>query len=201
MRRISQILCASLRDSFYLNGMERSGHKVLLLNSSYEPLRFIDQYRAINLLLKDKVDVVDSWSHSIRSVNENFSVPAIIRLRYYISHKRSVPRFQKKAIFARDLWTCQYCNSRLSYSAATIDHVFPKSRGGETSWFNCVIACKKCNTRKGSKTLDEANMQLRKQPTVPGYHAFWNLQNLTNWHPSWQQFLPSWITLMKPTNS
>ncbi len=35
----------------------------------------------------------------------------------------------------------------------TIDHVMPKSRGGEKSWTNLVAACKKCNQKKVAEHL------------------------------------------------
>ena len=40
-------------------------------------------------------------------------------------------------IYKRDHNTCQYCGSK---SKLTIDHVIPRSKGGDNSWENLVVA-------------------------------------------------------------
>ena len=46
--------------------------------------------------------------------------------------------------------TCIYCGKSYDLSLLTIDHVHPRSRGGETILSNVVCACKSCNQEKGS---------------------------------------------------
>lgn len=36
-----------------------------------------------------------------------------------------------------------------------LDHVFPRSRGGIDHPDNLAAACKRCNTSKGAKTVEE----------------------------------------------
>jgi len=50
---------------------------------------------------------------------------------------------------------CFYCRKLIEFDVATIDHVTPKSAGGKTSISNSVVACKKCNSKKGSGNFDE----------------------------------------------
>ena len=71
----------------------------------------------------------------------------------------------RKNIITRDEHTCQYCGK--SRTPLTIDHIFPKGKGGLDTWENLVVACKPCNQRKGDRTPDEANMTLNRIPKRP----------------------------------
>jgi 5-methylcytosine-specific restriction endonuclease McrA len=77
----------------------------------------------------------------------------------YSSH---VP-YSRNGVLARDRHCCAYCGRR----ASTIDHVVPRSRGGDTSWTNTVACCLPCNQRKASRTPGEASMSLRAAPFQP----------------------------------
>lgn len=57
----------------------------------------------------------------------------------------------KELVLKRDGYVCKYCNR----FGDTIDHVIAKSKGGKTSFSNCVCACEKCNKEKGNLSLDE----------------------------------------------
>ncbi|WP_193103867.1 HNH endonuclease [Brachybacterium sp. FME24] len=81
--------------------------------------------------------------------------------------------FSFRAIHERDHWTCVYCGRSVSKTPAceallaTVDHIQPISRGGESSWLNLVCACKECNNRKADRTPQEAGMDLRFEPYDP----------------------------------
>ena len=77
------------------------------------------------------------------------------------------PKFSSRSLWERDGGRCQYTGRRLERDEGNIDHVIPRSRGGDTSWDNCVIADKRVNTRKADKTPDEAGLQLLRQPATP----------------------------------
>lgn len=172
--------------------------RALLLNSNGEPLQFIDGMRAIKLLLKDRVEVASGmtglpsyWDDCVQSTTREFKLPAVLRLKHYVQKRsyKKPPRFQKKVLFNRDSWKCQYCGIELTYSAITIDHVHPQSRGGQTSWKNCVSACKRCNNRKGNKTPEEAEMKLLKQPVEPNVFHYWDISRYNSWHDDWTLFV------------
>jgi 5-methylcytosine-specific restriction endonuclease McrA len=174
--------------------------RALLLNNNGEPLQFIDGVRAIKLLLKDRVEVASGmtgmpsyWDDYVNSATCQYKLPAVLRLKYYVQTRtyKKPPRFQKKVLFNRDAWKCQYCETELTYSAITIDHVHPQSRGGKTTWKNCVTACKKCNSRKGNKTPEEADMKLLKQPLEPNVFHFWDTSHRSAWHADWSLFVNS----------
>jgi 5-methylcytosine-specific restriction endonuclease McrA len=140
---------------------------VLLLNSSYEPLKIITWQRAVTLFFDGKVEVVEEYDHQIRSVSLVIKAPAVVRLLRFAKFGRQSPPFSRLNVFARDRFECQYCGKSLSVYTATVDHVLPRSRGGTTSWLNVVSSCSPCNRKKGWLTPDEAGMKLRGQPTKP----------------------------------
>lgn len=146
--------------------------RVLVLNATYEPLNVVSVRRAVLLLLKEKAEIVEAteaWLHSERLA---VPMPLVIRLVYYVRIPRrfSLP-LSRRTVLARDHYTCQYCNAQPGKAQLTIDHVLPRSRGGETRWENVVTACAACNRRKGDRTPVEATMPLLRQPRRPRYLA------------------------------
>ena len=97
-----------------------------------------------------------------------FALPAVIRLAVFI-RKPFLDRvaFNKKNILRRDGYTCQYCSRR--GERLTVDHIVPRSRGGETSWTNVVAACLRCNLKKGNRLPDEVGMRLSREPVHPKF--------------------------------
>src|SRR5262249_39110328 len=75
--------------------------------------------------------------------------------------------FNKKNILRRDHYTCQYCGRR--GDRLTVDHVVPRSKGGDTAWTNVVAACLRCNLAKGNRALEEAGMTLLRPPAHPQF--------------------------------
>ncbi len=105
---------------------------VLVLNYTFEPLHFTNARRAITLLLSGKAEPVEASPRVVRSPSVVLALPAVIRLAVYI-RKPFLDRvaFNKKNILRRDSYTCQYCSRR--GERLTVDHIVPRSRGGETS--------------------------------------------------------------------
>jgi 5-methylcytosine-specific restriction endonuclease McrA len=170
--------------------------RTLLLNGDWQPLNFVDEIRAICLILNGRAELVDVdgnpsvWDgEQISSPSTSFDTPATIRLLTRVNRKWSSPRFRKKVMFMRDKWTCQYCLTELKRADLTIDHVLPSSRGGKTTWKNCVTSCHRCNLKKGDKTPAEAGMKLNKQPVDPTPWHFWEGPR-AKWHAHWEYFVP-----------
>lgn len=141
-------------------------HQTAVLNADYQFINFVHWTRAMSLLHKARVEVVKYSDVIIRTCNEEFQVPAVIRLMKLVRlvYKREVP-FSKRSVFVRDKYRCQYCGEKCSHP--TIDHIIPQSMAGKSTWENCVACCKKCNTKKGCKTMKEAHMFLLKRPVQP----------------------------------
>lgn len=171
--------------------------RVLLLNSDWSPLNFVSDRRAFNLIRSGRASVItvgespSLWGDYFSTVSRRFEVPATICLVDKVRRKLTSPRFRKSVLFNRDDWQCQYCFTKLDRTSVTIDHVFPRSLGGRTSWRNCVTSCKKCNTRKGSKTLDAVGMRLVTPPSEPKVFHYWDRKVDASWHPDWSYFLAS----------
>ncbi len=160
--------------------------KVLVLNQNYEPFAVCSAKRAIILLFLKKVQLVAREEVQVHSVSVTMPMPSIIRLNIYIHKPFRKVVLNRKNIHKRDNHTCQYCgrNNR----PMTIDHVVPKSYGGEDSWENLVCACIKCNTKKGNRTPDESGMKLQRQPRKPS-HIFFLQTVIGNPPQAWKPYL------------
>ncbi|MBW8827457.1 MAG: HNH endonuclease [Acidobacteria bacterium] len=136
----------------------------LVLNATYEPLCVVSARRAVVLVLTDKAETVHETDHLMHSARLTVSVPSVVRLTTYVRVpiRRRAP-LNRRAIFARDGSRCQYCGG----VAESIDHVVPRSRGGEHAWENVVAACRPCNARKRDRLLSETTMALHHHPRVP----------------------------------
>ena len=147
--------------------------RVLVLNATYEPLSIISVQRAVVLLLKEKAELVEAAAERMRASRVNMPVPLVIRLVYYVRIPHPVVLAPtRRSVCLRDNYTCQYCGATPGKGLLTLDHVLPRSRGGQTSWENVVTACRTCNMRKGDRTPEEAHMVLRRRPGRPHYVAF-----------------------------
>jgi 5-methylcytosine-specific restriction endonuclease McrA len=121
--------------------------------------------RAVILLLNEKVDSLESYREKINSAYLSLQLPSVIRLRNYARIRRKEIVLSRKNILKRDNHTCQYCGAKSV--PMTIDHILARKKGGGDSWENLVAACVPCNTIKGNKRLNEANMKLLKIPRKP----------------------------------
>ncbi|CAN5239421.1 HNH endonuclease [soil metagenome] len=138
--------------------------RALVLNASYEPLCVVTARRAVVLVLGDKAELVEHTGSSMHSERLSVPIPSVVRLRVFVSvpFRRRVA-VSRRAVMARDGSACQYCGG----AADSIDHVVPRSRGGEHVWENVVAACRPCNVRKRDRFLAETSMRLRRRPRAP----------------------------------
>ena len=160
-------------------------NKVLLLNNSYEPISIITAKKAVIMYFLDKVDVVKKSKIVINSLYLKFNIPEVIKLKNYIYIKHSKIPLTRKNILKRDNNTCQYCGK--NKSEITIDHILPKDKGGNDSWNNLVVACKRCNMIKGNYLLKDIDMQLIRKPFEPTKIIY--LQNVGKNNKSWHPYL------------
>ena len=139
--------------------------RVLVLNQSYDPIMVIGAKRAIILILSEKVDALENYRELIHSAYLTLPLPSVIKLKQYARIRRKDIVLSRKNILKRDNHTCQYCGIRSV--PMTIDHVIPRQRGGEDSWYNLVAACVICNMRKGNRTPRGSQMKLMKRARKP----------------------------------
>ena len=137
--------------------------RVLLLNQSYEPLGTVSVARAVIMVFKNTVSVEEfDGDRVLRSARAEFPVPSVIRRRIYINirRRREASSMKRLRIYMRDKFRCQYCGDKKPAGELTLDHILPRSRGGDNSPVNVVTACVACNNRKGDRTPAEARMPL-----------------------------------------
>jgi 5-methylcytosine-specific restriction endonuclease McrA len=182
---------------------------VLTLNRNWQPIRTSTVKEAIGLVAKGSAFVIDpvtyerhdlvSWNDVskakekfdgfvIRSSKLSLVPPEVIVLTEYNGRSEGSVVFTRRNMFKRDRYTCQYCGSQPGPDQLTIDHVMPKSRGGASSWTNCVLACVECNKRKSNRTPDEADMKLRKVPRKPSWKMLARISPHQR-RESWDAFL------------
>jgi 5-methylcytosine-specific restriction endonuclease McrA len=155
----------------------------LVLNASFEPLAVVAARRAVVLVLKEKAQILESDGMVFHSERVVMEAPSVVKLNYYVRVPfRARASLTRRAVFARDEWTCQYCGS----PAENVDHVIPRSRGGEHVWENVVAACRRCNSRKENRLPDEVGILLRREPYAPrdGFRLL-----IGRLEPEWEPYL------------
>ena len=161
-------------------------NSVVVFSKNYLPLARINIKRAVVLLVTGQAESVDfgttkRWE--VRSPSVVLQVPEHIRLKFSNPERHwKVPPVNRREVLKRDSYTCQYCGST---KHLTLDHVIPRSKGGQHTWDNVVTACSKCNSIKGDRLPHEAGMVLKHKPKAPIHPAvafaeqFWSAQRLT----------------------
>ena len=143
--------------------MERKLY-TLKLDASWRPIEIIDAYKGFNMVYSGRAKILEHHSHHITKTAQ---FPSVIVLKSYISNRKLSITCNRKNVAWKYNYTCQYCGQSFKFSDLTMDHVIPKSKGGDCSWWNIVTACKKCNGRKANKTPAEARMPLLCEPKPP----------------------------------
>lgn len=185
-------------------------HCVLVLNRNWQAIAIISPADAFSHMATENADALDidgdkqmspvSWKDWLNlEVRENdlaigtatgsVRAPTIIILKRYAKVPFFKPKLCLKALWLRDGGICQYSGKQLKFSEASIDHVMPVSRGGPTTWENCVLAEKMLNSRKGAKTPQEAGLRLRKKPIEPKPIPITLTLKNTRGIPEWNFFL------------
>ncbi len=179
----------------------------LVLNRSWRPVHVTTVRRALCMVFREAARIVspeslatftfEQWLDqpvpadevAIRSPRIRIAAPEVILLRHYDRVPCHEAPFTRRNLFLRDDFTCQYCGRRCSTDHLSVDHVLPRSRGGSTSWENCVLACVACNARKADRTLKEAGLHLLRPPVRPRWTPYLNLRPSQRMD-SWAKFAP-----------
>ena len=165
----------------------------LLLNASYEPLHVISTRRALGLVMAGKADLLERGDDHWRSASESFPVPLVLRLRYMVKIPFSarVP-LNRRTLNIRDNKACQVV--RCSKRGTTIDHIVPRSRGGQHEWTNVALMCSEHNLRKSDKLLHEMGWQLKSVPRAPRQHHLVMATSNALVNPVWEPYLEQFVT-------
>ncbi len=157
----------------------------LVLNATYEPLCVVSLRRAVVLVLSDKAVTVRENGCLLRSASCVIPAPSVIRLTRFVRVPFPGPiPLTRRAVFARDGGRCAYCGAQ----ATSVDHIIPRSRGGQHRWDNVVSACRRCNHRKGDRPISELGWRLRQAPRQP-VGAAWRIIGTGRADSSWAPYL------------
>jgi 5-methylcytosine-specific restriction endonuclease McrA len=159
----------------------------LVLNASFEPIAICTAKRALKMWAKGIARIEETYE---RMFYRSMYLPSVVRLSFY----RRVPirkhTVSRRNILFRDRHTCQYCAVRLVAAKLTLDHVVPRSRGGQSSWENLVACCYACNNRKGDRTPEEAGMELLTRPRAMSLHtARYLIRRMGEDEMTWRKYL------------
>jgi 5-methylcytosine-specific restriction endonuclease McrA len=145
---------------------------VLVLNASYEPINICGARRALVLVLKGIARTEEEHGLMLHAQRSRIAMPSVIRLLEYRRIPHQTRALSRKNILLRDRNTCQYCGDPMPPSDLTLDHVIPRSRGGNSTWENLVACCHSCNRRKGNRMLHEIDdMILLREPRPFSLHT------------------------------
>jgi len=157
----------------------------LVLNATYEPLCVVASRRAVVLILTGKAVAIESTNQELHSERMSLKVPIVVRLTKYVRvpYRAAVP-LTRRAVFARDGGRCVYCKA----PATSIDHVQPRSRGGQHVWENVVSCCRRCNHAKADRAITELGWRMPRQPKAPTGIA-WRVLGSGRMDPQWRPYL------------
>lgn len=138
----------------------------------------------------------DSWASvppvdgepCVRTERYRIRPPEILLLNLYEGIPRRRVSFSRRNVYRRDRLTCQYCGARPALDELTVDHIVPRSKGGRTTWTNCVLSCVRCNRRKSNRTLGEAGVRLIREPREPTWSPCLTIP-VGQRRPSWEPFI------------
>jgi 5-methylcytosine-specific restriction endonuclease McrA len=184
---------------------------VLVLNRLWQAVNTCSVRRALTLLFQGHAQVVcsdadnnffthdfGSWrelslaepeSEMVRTTSVHIRIPQVIVLLLFDRLPKKEVKFTRHNVFERDKNTCQYCGQIFDRKDLNLDHVFPRDRGGQTTWENIVCSCIPCNSRKGNRLPHEAGMHLLRKPKRPKWRPFVNLVFPSPHHESWKHFI------------
>jgi len=184
---------------------------VLVLNRLWQAVNTCSVRRAFTLLYQGHAQVVSanegndflahdfmSWRdfsqtnpepEMVKTISVNIRIPRIIVLLLFERLPKKEVKFTRHNVFERDRNTCQYCGLIFERTNLNLDHIFPRDRGGQTTWENIVCSCIPCNTKKGNRLPHQVGMQLIRKPKRPKWQPFVNITFTRHHHNSWRHFL------------
>ncbi len=170
--------------------------RILVLNRLWQAVNIVGVKRAFSLLMQDHAQVINTidgefrvmtgteWlefslekpprkdSDCLHTVRMKVRIPSVLLLRGYDRIPAKEVKFNRRAVFERDGYVCQYCGGHFHEKELNLDHVIPRDMGGKTSWENIVTSCIPCNTRKANRLPHKAGMHLKKHPKRPRWRPF-----------------------------
>jgi len=163
--------------------------KVLILNSSYEPLNVSTMKKAIIMIVKGSAIVEETSDYQIGTVSTRFDAPSVVRLARFIKIPAKKVALSRKNIILRDRYKCQYCGKTFNFEDLTMDHIIPKSKGGKDDWTNVVASCFDCNNKKADHMPQDIGMMPMKKAAQPSRFYMQAIIASNEDADSWKKYL------------
>jgi 5-methylcytosine-specific restriction endonuclease McrA len=181
----------------------------LVLNRGWTPIQVTSAREAICMVAKGVALIIEPGTYAthdlltwndvsrararfdgemIRSARLALVPPEVILLKTYPGQGVRSVVFSRKNLFKRDRLTCQYCGLQPGPESLTIEHIVPRSKGGLSTWENCVLACIPCNKQKADRTPEQAGLKLRTTPRKPSWKSLVHVAPRER-RESWEAFL------------
>lgn len=187
--------------------MQKRKNSVLVLNKVWIPIHIVEWQKAMSLIIQESVRPLDNdliaydfedWINfsnlteeypKINTVKYKIALPEIILLKNYDRLPLRDVKYSRMTLFERDNFKCCFCGKKFPKLELTVDHIIPRSKGGLTNWSNTVSACRKCNSIKADKSVEEVNFKMHYKPKKPKWVS--PISKLSPDHPckSWNKFL------------
>jgi 5-methylcytosine-specific restriction endonuclease McrA len=207
----------------------------LILSKSFIPLGVEKVKKVMKYLINDQGRALDTETYQLFSFDEwiEFNnmqeqditirteklwirIPEIVVLnRDSVYTKKRANGISPRKVFERDNYTCNYCECTLNSKNRTIDHVHPRSKGGQDTYDNVVACCGKCNSEKGNILLHDLHKNgphkmdengkmlvhrdrrwtIKTQLVCPTQSVLFGVPK-QKWMESWRTFLPKEMDLV-----
>jgi 5-methylcytosine-specific restriction endonuclease McrA len=150
--------------------------QTLVLNTSEIPISIIPYRNILNRVCNESARVLkyyegtwiksagfdvsmfsSGFERTVSASNIVMQIPSVVQCLHtdYIPEYTRVLPFTRKNLYVRDRGRCAYCLKKLSLHSLSFDHVIPRCLGGKTCWENIVLACFRCNSKKGARHPDQ----------------------------------------------
>jgi len=167
-----------------LNKVFRSRAK-FIDDETYRHLSWEEWFDLFSVPIDDDEDYGYKW---INANKFKVRLPEVVVLSEYNKIPHTRVRLTRRNLLIRDGYRCQYTGKKVTSKTGTIDHMFPKCRGGKTEWSNVVISTFDVNVKKGNRTPEEAGLKLHKKPGEPRWHPLYAYAD--KYKPeSWKKFV------------
>jgi len=162
-------------------------NKTLVLDVAYIARSIITTERAFVISMKGNAEVIHEYDEYFKLVNPDyqFKKPSVIKVKKYVNDLLHTVPLTRENVYRRDNYSCVYCGESRR-KLLTLDHLVPKSKGGENTWQNLVTACKKCNNIKSDQSVDEFGYKIEK-PYQP--HYLMMMKSMFEIPEEWKKYL------------
>lgn len=80
-----------------------------------------------------------------------------------MSNRAKIDKDTRKLVYDKYQGHCAYCGKPIEYKDMQVDHLYPVYLGGRDELENYIPACRACNFRKATMSVDKFREELKSQ--------------------------------------